>query len=304
MRGKEKGSELEYLNMRDISITQEDFESYIETLCSLKDKDGKNLYVNKTINKKIASLKGLVRYLKKKKVIETDISYLELIKGEQVRKNSYGVLEVHEVIEMSELCLQERNKGVIKKNLILFAFKTGLRLSENLDLTWNSFIKKGQEIFVKGIGKGNKPFEIKIPNETYEELQTLNKGQNKVFDISDRRVVDLMDNLRTKMNMQPERQIVFHSIRKAAGTLVYRTTGDILSAMRFLRHENVTTTQIYLGANDYEVNDIIFSADKINDSLYKQVSNEELLEAIDNLPKNMKLILNLKIQELLNNKRN
>jgi DNA-directed RNA polymerase specialized sigma subunit len=52
------------------------------------------------------------------------------------------------------------------------------------------------------------------------------------------------------------------------------------------------------------VNDIIFSSDKINDSLYKQVSNEELLEAIDNLPKNMKLILNLKIQELLNTKRN
>jgi DNA-directed RNA polymerase specialized sigma subunit len=74
--------------------------------------------------------------------------------------------------------------------------------------------------------------------------------------------------------------------------------------MRFLRHENVTTTQIYLGANEYEVNDIIFSSDKINDSLYKQVSNEELLEAIDNLPKNMKLILNLKIQELLNTKRN
>jgi integrase/recombinase XerD len=303
MRDKEKGSELEYLNMRDISITQEDFESYIDTLCSLKDKDGNNLYVNKTINKKIASLKGLVRYLKKKKVIEIDISYLELIKGEQVRKNSYGVLEPHEVLEMAELCLQERNKKEQKRALILFAFKTGLRLSELLSLTWNSLIEKGDDYYVKGVGKGNKPFEIKIPTETYEELQLLNKGQLKIFDISDRRVVDLMDNLRTKMNIQPERNIVFHSIRKCFGTLVWKSS-DIEEARRALRHENLNTTQIYLGASDYEINDVIFSADKIDDNLYKNVSNEDLLAAIDNLPKNMKLILNLKIQELLNTKRN
>jgi integrase len=301
MRGKEKGKELEYLSMDDIEITQEDYEGYIDTLCSLKDKTGGNLYVNKTINKKVTALKGLIRYLKKKKVIDIDISYLELIKGEKERKNSYGALEPDEVMMMSELALQERDKGGIKRALILFAFKTGLRISEITDLKWNNFILKGEEVFVRGVGKGNKEFEIKITKELYDEILTLNEGQEKVFNITARRLTDLMDRLRIKMKIQPERNIVFHSIRKAFGTHIWRMTGDIEAARRALRHENVTTTQIYLGSGNYELNDTIFSIEKVDEDLYKNVSIDDLVDAISSLPKNIQLILNMKLHELKQN---
>jgi integrase len=302
MCDKPKGYELEYLTMDDISITQEDFENYIDKLCNMKDCQNKNKYVNKTINKKNAAIKNFVRFMKKKKVIDIDISYLELMKGEKGRKNSYGVLEPDEVMKMAELCLEERDKKETKRALILFAFKTGLRVAELLSLTWDNFIKKGDEVFVIGIGKGNKPFEIKVPTDIYEgELLLLNKGQSKVFEISARRVCDLMDRLRIKMKIPASRNIVFHSVRKSFGTLIWRMT-DLENARRALRHEDISTTQVYLGESDFQTSDIIFYADKIQDDLYKQVSNGQLLEAIDSLPNSTKLILNMKIQEILNNK--
>jgi integrase len=300
MRSKSKGAELEYLSLDDITITQDDFEEYVDALYNLKDVKGENKYVVKTINKKVAALKSFIRYMKKKKVIDNDISYLELIKGGKEREVHYGVLEVEEVIRMSELCLEEREKGEIKRLLILFAFKTGLRINELLSLEWNNFIVKGEEVSVCGVGKGNKEFQIKINNNLYQELTTLNKGQNQVFDFCDRRVGDLMKRLREKMNIQPERNIVFHSIRKAFGTLVWRMTGDIEEARRALRHSNIATTQIYLGTGNFELNDSIFSVDKIDNDLYKNVSSDDLLSAISNCPKNVQLIINMKLQELLN----
>jgi site-specific recombinase XerD len=282
-----------------LKITQENFEDFIEILCNLKDKNGKNQYVNKTINRKIISLKSFIRYMKKKKVIaDFDISYLEFIKGEKVRENHYDALEAEEVMEMSQLALKERFKGEIKSTLIIFAFKTGLRVSEALSLTWENIIIKLDEIYVKGIGKGNEEFNIRITNEMYNELLKLNKGQNKIFDISERRVTDTIDRMREKMDFSG-RYIVFHSIRKAFGTTIWRMTGDIEAARRALRHKNVTTTQIYLGIGNYEVNDIIIAMD-LDQELYKKATQESLIEAINNCPKSVQLVLNMKLQELLN----
>lgn len=301
MCNKEKSKELEYLSMDDIEITQEDYEAYIEKLCAMKDHKGNNKYVNKTINKKTSALKSMLKYLKRKKVISIDISYLSLFKGEKVKKNSYEVLESDQVLTMADLCLDEKDKGYIKQQLILLTFKTGFRLSEALSLKWSSFIEKNNEIHVVGIGKGNKPFDIKIPRETYSQILTLNQGQEYVFDISDRGVSRMMDRLRDKMGLQ-DRNIVFHSIRKAYGTLIWRMTGDIEAARRALRHESVVTTQIYLGIGNYEAHDTIFSIEKISEDTYKNVNYDDLILGIESLPKNLQLILNLKLHELKQNK--
>jgi integrase len=301
IRSKSKGAELEYLSLDDISITQDDFEEYIDALYNLKDVKGENKYVIKTINKKVAALKSFIRYMKKKKVIDTDISYLELIKGEKERDVHYGVFTYDEVMKLSELALEERNKGLQKKMLILFDFKTGLRISEILNLKWSDFyLKNDNDVVVKGIGKGNKEFEIKITRELYDDLQVLNLGQQNVFDISARRVGDMIERLTDKMELPKSRKLVFHSIRKAFGTLVWESSGDIEIARRALRHSDCKTTQIYLGTGAYEMNDAICSIEKIEENLFMNVSHEELVEAISSCSNNIKLILNMKLQELLN----
>jgi integrase len=301
MRGKEKGKELEDLTMSDIMISQDDMEDYIDRLCDLKKEDGSNKYVNKSINRKITALKEFLRYLKRKKVLgEFDISYLQLIKGIKERKNHYGALESDEVMQMADLSWQlSPRKGEVYRMLILTSFKTGLRLGELLNLKWKDIVKKSNGAILHGIGKGNKPFEIKVTDQFYNELITINNGQEELFQISENSVSSMMKQLREKMNIQAERQIVFHSIRKAFGTQIWRMTGDIESARRALRHESVVTTQVYLGINHYEIQDVMFMIDKIDDNYYTKVNKDDLLRAISECPDNVKLVLNMKLHELL-----
>lgn len=298
LKGKPKKAELEYLTFDDLNISEDNFEEYIEILCDLKDENGNNKYVNKTINRKTIALKSFVKFLRKKKIIDIDISYLQSIDGKKERRNHYGVLTTEETLKLAELALQERDKGEIKRALILTAFKTGLRLGELLNLKFSDFIRKGEDIYIRGIGKGNKEFEIKINKDLYDDLQILNKGQEKIFSLSSRRISDMMDRLRTKMGIQPERQIVFHSIRKAFGTMVW-VTSDIENARRALRHSSILTTQLYLGESNFEVNESIFSIEKIDGDLFKNVNHEELLQAITALPKNTQMIINMKLTEIL-----
>ena len=46
------------------------------------------------------------------------------------------------------------------------------------------------------------------------------------------------------------KRIGFHSLRHTAGTFVYRKNNDLYEAMRFLRHTDIRTTQIYLHADE------------------------------------------------------
>lgn len=300
MRGKEKKAELEYLTMDDLNISQDDFEEFIEILCDLKDEKGSNKYVNKTINRKTVALKSFIKFMKKKKIIDIDISYLELIKGKTERKVHYGALEVHEVMQMSELALKERNKKQEKHFLILFAFKTGLRKAEILNLKWTDFLEKEDRVMINGLGKGNKEFEnVSISKDFYNELLTLRNSNEFVFQLSGRRLNDLMDRLKEQLNISPDRCVVFHSIRKAFGTHIYRTTRDINAARIALRHSSILTTQIYLGAEDNQIHHSIFEVEKLDDELYTKVSEDVLKEAISKCSKSTQLMINLQLQELL-----
>jgi hypothetical protein len=126
-------------------------------------------------------------------------------------------------------------------------------------------------------------------------------NSDKVFDISGRRIDDMMTRLKEKANIASERNIVFHSIRKAGVTYRYRVTGDILEAQRSAGHSNITTTQIYLENEDYGSIGAVSSAGKLDMELYKKVDQETLIKAIEMTKKDFQLILNLKIQELQRN---
>lgn len=299
MKGKQKKAELEYLTMDDLNISQDDFEEYIEILCDLKDDKGNNKYVNKTINRKTVALKSFVKFLKKKKIIDIDISYLELIKGKNERKRHYDALEIHEVLDMVELAKKERNKGNIKSLIILLAFKTGLRKSEILNLKWSDFFVKEDKVTIDGVGKGNKDFEVSISKEFYNEILRLKTDSPYVFQISSRRLNDMMDRLKLQLNISPDRDVVFHSLRKTFGTHIFRTTRDINAARIALRHSSIMTTQIYLAADENQVHHSIFEVEKLDDELYTKVSEDILKEAISKCSKSTQLMINLKLQELL-----
>ncbi|MDT0160392.1 site-specific integrase [Bacillus sp. AG4(2022)] len=296
-----KKKEIEYLTEEDVQLTYDDFEDFIEYMHSKVDKQGNRVYVNKTINRKVASVKGLIKYLAAKKLVK-DISYLPLIKSLPETKNHHGVLEASEVFRLAELALEERNKGEIKRLLILFGLDTCVRKAALLNLKWTDFIEKEDVVIVKGIDKGNKDFRESISKDFYRELLTIKGESDRVFEIGIDAVDKMFKRLVKKMNIPEERNIVFHSIKKAGVQFRYRVTGDILEAQRAAKHSRLDTTRIYLEEEDYGALGAVSSNGKVNMDGYKEVSHEILLAAIGKLKKDQQFILNMKIMEVLKEK--
>ncbi|KON87418.1 hypothetical protein AF332_11670 [Sporosarcina globispora] len=298
-----KNKEIEYLTIDDVQITLDDFEDFIKYLYDWKDEEGNKKYVNKTINRKVSAAKGLIKYLSAKKIngeyIVKDISYFPNINSLPESKNQHGVLEASEVFEMAELALGEREKGEIKRLAILLSLDSCIRKSALLSLKWSNFIEKEDGYLLQGVDKGNSDFRQLISKELYNELLSIRTKSDCVFDISADSLDGMFKRLREKMKIEPNRRIVWHSIRKSGITYRYRLTGDILEAKRAANHANITTTQIYLEEEDYGAMGAVSSKGYLDMDLYKKVDHEILLEAIELMKKDAKLILNMKIKEIL-----
>jgi integrase len=298
-----KGKELQFLTKKDIQLSLDDFEDFVEHLkeeCKLNPK---------TINQHTTSVKELIRYLSSKKDSQgrkfiEDVSYLEASKQIRLKenKNKRGVLSVNEVFDMADLVLKEREKGEIKRLLILFSLDTCIRLSAARNLKWTDFEEREMDVLVTYVDKGNKDFRPKISKKFYNDLLSIKQEDNEiVFDISESSVEGMMKRLKESMFIPTSRKISFHSFRKAGAVFQYRITGDIMMAKAALGHSNVNTTMDYLEDEKEGILGAVSSAGNLNLNAYKEVSHEDLLKTIDQLPKNLKYILSIKLQEVLNN---
>ncbi|MCA1027000.1 site-specific integrase [Cytobacillus kochii] len=295
-----KDKEIEYLTKEDIQITLDDFEDYISHLYNLTKTNGEKKLANSSINRKVKGVKGLIKYLAAKKLID-DISYLSLIKTLPEIQKHHGILEFDEVLEYAEAARLEKHNGNIKRLAILFAFDTCARISDVTNIKWSNFMEKDDVVLVRGIGKGNKEFKESIDKEFFKELKTLKQTDSeKVFNIDNRRLTDMMIRLNKKLGIQEERNIKFHSLRKAGATWRYRVTGDILEAKRSLNHSSLANTQRYLATEDYGILGAVSSGGKIDNELFKNVDLETLTGAIESCPKNVQMIINMKLQQMNN----
>ncbi|WP_080845641.1 tyrosine-type recombinase/integrase [Cytobacillus gottheilii] len=298
MRNKQKGKELEFLYLDELSIQEDEFKEYIETLQAIKKPDDTYLYTNKTINRKISALKKYVRFLKDKKYIKDDVSYLIAIKGTKERSLSYGALEAHEVLKMAELARLETHYPREKRLMLLLSFKTGLRRDEIFNLTWDSFVEREDGVEIQFVGKGYEDFQIKISKEFYQEIRETLNDKEALFEMDKKTVTNMMNKFTKKLGISPKRRIVFHSVRKAFGSWIFETTGDINQARKALRHKSIVTTQLYLNAKDLQLHNTLFGIEKLDEDLYKETDHEVLLRAISELPKSHILMLNSKISEI------
>jgi integrase len=301
VKSKERGSELEYLSLDDLQFTLEDFEYFKEQLCDMRNEDGKYTYTNKTINRKLSAIRSFTRYLAKKKLIN-DISFITLVNSEKEKSNHYGAFSVDEVFKMSEWAFNnERELGDVKRLAILFSLDSCIRKSAMLRLKWTDFTETENGVEVKGIDKGNSEFRQLISKEFYNELLTIkDEKSDYIFNISSDSIDSMMGRYRKAFNVPKERRLVWHSIRKSGVTFRYRISGgDIMEAKRAAGHKSITTTQIYIESEDYGQIGAVSSAGKLDLELFRKVDQETLIKAISMCKKDVQLILNMKIQELL-----
>lgn len=261
---------------------------------------------NNTINRHMATIKALLKHLKVSDVIKSDITFLDNVKKLPSKTEEIEYMPV----EVVEKYIEEAGKDIhypkLKQCVIKIAVECALRLDEVLSLEAGQFTVNGDEVTLRGYGKGNKEYIDKLGIDLYEEIMNVSEAnrsnpKDKIFKpLSIKNITDMMTRIKIKLGYK-NRSYSFHSFKKTSVTLAYRYTGDILEAQRKGRHSSLDTTRGYLKSEDYGMTGM-FSVQRHSEDMYEKVTHEKLIEAISEMNKDFQFLLNAKLNSLKNKK--
>ena len=237
-----------FLNNKSIlSITTNDIKNYIKYLNDTGKKD-------KTIARKIVSIRTFFDYLMKEKLIS--INPCEKIETPKIRKTLPKTLNEKEVLKLLSIkpktAKEYRNKAMIE-----LMYATGLRVSElvNLEINDVNLI----DDYVRVYGKGKKERIIPMADITVEIMDeyinvyrnSLLKGYltDKVFISSYGKGITRQGFFKIIKKQAKEvgieKDFSPHTLRHSFATHLLENGADLRSIGEMLGHENIKTTQIY-----------------------------------------------------------
>lgn len=237
-----------FLNNKSIlSITTNDIKNYIKYLNDTGEKD-------KTIARKIVSIRTFFDYLMKEKLIS--INPCEKIETPKIRKTLPKTLNEKEVLKLLSIkpktAKEYRNKAMIE-----LMYATGLRVSElvNLEINDVNLI----DDYVRVYGKGKKERIIPMADITVEIMDeyikvyrnSLLKGYltDKVFISSYGKGITRQGFFKILKKQAKEvgieKDFSPHTLRHSFATHLLGNGADLRSIGEMLGHENIKTTQIY-----------------------------------------------------------
>lgn len=237
-----------FLNNKSIlSITTNDIKNYIKYLNDTGKKD-------KTIARKIVSIRTFFDYLMKEKLIS--INPCEKIETPKIRKTLPKTLNEKEVLKLLSIkpktAKEYRNKAMIE-----LMYATGLRVSELVNLEINDI--NLIDDYVRVYGKGKKERIIPMADITVEIMDeyinvyrnSLLKGYltDKVFISSYGKGITRQGFFKIIKKQAKEvgieKDFSPHTLRHSFATHLLENGADLRSIGEMLGHENIKTTQIY-----------------------------------------------------------
>ena len=217
----------------------------------LIDKD----LTNRTVNRKISSLKTFYNFLQK--IEEIKINPLAKHKSLKVQKKlsiPFTDKEVHEVIEL----LQVKNdfEGVRDRLVVELLYSTGIRRAELIHIKESDI--NFEERLLKVLGKRNKerfvvllPFVITTIRKYQEEKKKLEiladdhyllitKNGVKIYETLVYRIINsYFREVSTKVKKSP------HILRHAFATHLLNNGASLYSVKELLGHSSLASTQVY-----------------------------------------------------------
>lgn len=279
-----RNKSIDELVIGDLSYTYMEVEEYRNSLIgTLK---------NSTINSRMTAVKVMFDKLSSYGLVVNNTPF-GIKKLKEYDSDSYGTLSFEEVQQAVQIASELRD-GVQKSLLLKLAFATAFRKNSLLELKWSNIYTDNGNYLIKTLGKGNKWSVKKLDENTYFELLEYKKTiepRDKVFSLSSSTVQRMIDAINKKMDFG-DRNITFHSFKKASIEEVGRQTGyDIKAMQRHGDHSDVTTTlNIYVEKKDIE-NMPTVSVDKENIDLryLNSLTKEEIIGIIELLDRETKL---------------
>lgn len=220
---------------------------------------------NRSNARALSAIKSLFKFLNKREsIVNNSASRIQTPKIDKILPRTVSNNNFFKIVESipsfeKEMWMQKRDLA-----LTTLIYGTGLRISEALNITSDSFIKKDQ---IKVLGKGNKerivfllpiivlmledyvltcPFQYKMK----EYFFISNTGKQ----YSPRLFQKLIQNVRRTLNL-PE-NVTPHAFRHSFATELLNAGADLRSIQELLGHKNIASTQVYTHLNYVHLLDV------------------------------------------------
>ena len=208
---------------------------------------------NRSINRKVSSLKSFYKFLQKTKQIDTNpLASHKALKTSKNVKTPFSTKEVGAAIDLIS------SKGTFKEQrdrlIIELLYSTGIRRAELIDLKLSSLDLHSKTI--KVLGKRNKERLIPLTPTAVESIKNYIKQReeltmhtdhllltskgNKIYETLVYRVINnYFSNVSTKTQKSP------HILRHSFATHLLNEGADLNSVKELLGHSSLASTQVY-----------------------------------------------------------
>lgn len=208
---------------------------------------------NRSVNRKISSLKSFYKYLQKIKIIQNNpLSSHKALKTSKKIQVPFSIKEVNEVL--SNIVTEDSFESTRNKLIVALFYSTGMRRTELIQLKMNSINFSEKQL--KVVGKRNKerllpllPSVLKSMHnyikqrdliDTSEDYLFLTSKGNKLYETLVYRIINnYFSNVSSKLKKSP------HILRHSFASHMLNEGADLNSVKELLGHSSLASTQVY-----------------------------------------------------------
>ena len=221
-------------------------------------------YSNRSISRKVSSLKSYFKYLESEGIIKDN--FMRLISNPKIEKTLPNYLNYEDLEKLLDFP-DKNNKYGLRDALILeMLYSSGIRVSELSNMKIKDIDFNEKKILI--LGKGNKERYVYFGSKCMNLL-------NKYLELDHRDSPYLLIGKRTeKLNEREIRSIVTetakkagisvhvtpHTLRHTYATHMLNDGADLKSVGDLLGHESLSTTQIYTHVSNERLRQVYLSA--------------------------------------------
>ena len=210
---------------------------------------------DKTLQRKVSTIKSFYRYLTEYLYIDYNISDLISIpKSGRTLPTTLSKNEINKLMSLPDLSTSAGKKD---KSILEIFYSTGIRISELTKIELKNI--ELEKRMIKVLGKGNKERYVIIGKEALKSLDEYLKIRNVLFENNK----FLYPNMKKGKNLHLNEKTVYnmvkkylkvvsnneklspHSLRHSFATHLLENGADLMSVKDLLGHKDLSSTQIY-----------------------------------------------------------
>tara|TARA_Y100001954_G_scaffold35376_1_gene34142 strand:+ start:5308 stop:6216 length:909 start_codon:yes stop_codon:yes gene_type:complete len=234
-------------NLLILNIEKQNIQEFLFSMHAKKKSD-------KTIARKVATLKSLFSYMVKNNIIDNNI--MTNIKIPKISKKLPHLLTKKEIDNLFDIDLTD-NKILMEVCVLELFYSTGMRISELTKIKICNI--NFEDCTIKVLGKGNKERYVFLSTSSLSLLKkylsifcdinqiylfgSLIKNRKLSHHMSEKAIYNI-----TKKHLKRisnDEKLTPHSLRHSFATHLLDSGADIMSVKDFLGHESLTSTQVY-----------------------------------------------------------